>query len=209
MVAAAAAVVACDCVFFFLFLFFVLSGPVFVVREEGEEGEVREEVEGKDDEDDVDDDDSANESWGGGSGNESDSGDVLERYQHLLDDKTLNGESADGGSSYEEFALSRSSLKKEKTFTLAKAKAKLYFRDHPSASPSAEYTEMLECDESRQLLDDAPHKGKGAFFEYIDDNFVFKTMKKASLWENGAPVSAILYRRRPREGSLLMESYLL
>ena len=57
MVAAAAAVVACDCVFFFLFLFFVLSGPVFVVREEGEEGEVREEVEGKDDEDDVDDDD--------------------------------------------------------------------------------------------------------------------------------------------------------
>ena len=160
----------------------------------------------EDGEDDVDDDDSANESWGGGSGNESDSGDVLERYQHLLDDKTLNGESADGGSSYEEFALSRSSLKKEKTFTLAKAKAKLYFRDHPSASPSAEYTEMLECDESRQLLDDAPHT-VGAF-EYIDDNFVFKTMKKASLWENGAPVSAILYRRRPREGSFLMESYL-
>ena len=161
---------------------------------------------GEDDVDDVDDDDSANESWGGGSGNESDSGDVLERYQHLLDDKTLNGESADGGSSYEEFALSRSSLKKEKTFTLAKAKAKLYFRDHPSASPSAEYTEMLECDESRQMLE--CDESKASAFEYIDDNFVFKTMKKASLWENGAPVSAILYRRRPREGSFLMESYL-
>lgn len=35
-------------------------------------------------------------------------------------------------------------------------------------------------------------------FQHIDDNFVFKNMKKASLWDDGFPIAAMLYRRIPR-----------
>ena len=53
-VVVASAAAAFDCVFFVLFLFFVLSGPVFV-EEGAKEGEEEEEEEEEEDEDDDDD----------------------------------------------------------------------------------------------------------------------------------------------------------
>ena len=32
----------------------------------------------------------------------------------------------------------------------------------------------------------------------VTDNFVFKTMKKAKLWDDGVKISAVLYRRKAR-----------
>ena len=60
--------------------------------------------------------------------------------------------------------------------------------------PTVESREILR----KRWLDEKLFEPNNIHFEHIQDNFVFRNMVKQPLWNGGAPISAILYRRVQR-----------
>ena len=59
-------------------------------------------------------------------------------------------------------------------------------------------TYEMRADLLDRWLDEPFFKESTRSFEEVTDNFVFKTMKKAKLWDDGVKISAVLYRRKAR-----------